>query len=277
MSYLLIDQTSFGAAFGHGPLGVSHSLLKHPLLSADRLGELADSLPADQVEHNVGDLPEVLNDPEPARSRLPAGEIARTIESNGLWMVLKFVETDPLYRELLDRALDEVEPLVASAEGGMLQREGFVFMSAPNAVTPSHTDPEHNILLQVRGSKEITVGRFPDSRSRQLEIEDHLSGGSRNIQTRPVDPQLFKLTPGSGVYVPPHAPHSVRNGPEASISLSITWRTPATLRTSRVSSVNARLRRVGFSPRPPGEREFGDAIKAAAWGALGRARRAFRS
>jgi hypothetical protein len=34
----------------------------------------------------------------------------------------------------------------------------------------------------------------------------------------------FRLEPGEAIYVPVMAPHQVRNGPEPSISLSITWR-----------------------------------------------------
>jgi hypothetical protein len=43
-----------------------------------------------------------------------------------------------------------VAPLVADRDGGMLDRFGFIFLSAPDSTTPSHTDPEHNFPLQVR-------------------------------------------------------------------------------------------------------------------------------
>jgi cytochrome P450 len=33
---------------------------------------------------------------------------------------------------------------------GMCQREGFIFISSPGAVTPFHLDPEHNFLLQIK-------------------------------------------------------------------------------------------------------------------------------
>ena len=41
----------------------------------------------------------------------------------------------------------------------MLTSQGFIFVSSPNSVTPYHFDPEHNILLQIRGSKVMT--QFP--------------------------------------------------------------------------------------------------------------------
>lgn len=139
-------------------------------------------------------------------------------------------------------------------------------------MTPSHTDPEHNILLQVRGRKEMTVGEFPDEETRQRELEDHATGGHRNVDWMPTNPTLFDLHPRQAVYVPPHAPHWVKNGETASVSLSITFRTPATDQTARVSAMNARLRRLGLSPKPPGRRPAIDSVKAGASRTLGKLR-----
>ena len=56
----------------------------------------------------------------------------------------------------------------------MLKPQGFIFVSSPDAVTPYHFDPEHNILLQLRGTKAMTLfpagdPRFaPDERARSL-------------------------------------------------------------------------------------------------------------
>jgi hypothetical protein len=272
--HLKIDKEAFGAAFGHDPIAIDHDLLDSPLLTLDALGDLAEALPSEEVEHNVGDLPDIVSGGEGIeRADMPPGEIARTIETNGLWMVLKRIERIPEYKRLLDETLDEVEPFVADREGGMTQREGFVFMSAPGSTTPSHTDPEHNILLQVRGWKEMTVGYFPDEETRMLEMEDHLGGGHRNIDWKPVDPHTFRMDPGVAVYVPPHAPHMVKNGDTGSVSLSITWRTPELERVARVSSVNARMRKLGLSPKAPGNRPGADKLKAGASKALGRLKR----
>ena len=250
-----------------------HRLLDHPLLSLDALGELADYLPEDRVERLRGDAPEIVADGGSQAAERSPGEVARTIEDNGLWMVLKNIERHPDYKRLLDETLDEVSPLVKDSEGGMTLREGFVFLSSPNSTTPSHTDPEHNFLMQVRGTKQMTVGRFPDEDTRQLEIEDHVSGGHRNIDWLPVEPKVFEMEPGDAVYVPPHAPHMVKNGPTASVSFSITFRTPELERVQRVSSINARMRRLGLSPKPPGRRPRADRVKASTSKALGRVRR----
>lgn len=206
------------------------------------------------------------------RSDRPVGEIARTIDSNDCWMVLKNIERDPEYKRLLDESLDQVAPHVRDSEGGMTKREGFVFLSAPGSMTPSHTDPEHNFLLQVRGTKQISVGRFPDARTEQLVLEQAVSGAHRNIDWEPHEARAFDLSPGDGVYVPPHAPHWVQNGGEVSVSLSITFATAAVEDRRRIHSINARLRRLGLSPAPPGRRPGADRGKAACSRALGRVR-----
>jgi ribosomal protein L16 Arg81 hydroxylase len=144
----------------------------------------------------------------------------------------------------------------------MRDREGFVFLSAPGSITPSHIDPEHNFLLQVRGTKELNVGRFPDSRTEQLELERYYRGEHRNVPWLPEEARVFQLTPGDGIYVPVHAPHFVRNGEQASVSLSVTFFTPETHRAAAVHSFNGKARRLHLSPRPPGQHRTVDGLKA---------------
>lgn len=258
---LSIDPAVLAGAFAREPLSVRHELTAHALLTVEALAELADALPVEKVEHNRGELPAVLIGDAPTVDLKP-GEIARGIETNGCWMVLKNIELDPAYRDLLNTTLDEVEPLVSDLEGSMQEREGFIFLSAPGSVTPSHVDPEHNLLLQIRGTKDMNVGRFPDAETEQRHLERFYGGGHRNIDQLPVSSQVFPLTPGDGVYVPPNAPHWVQNGEAVSVSLSITWRTPVTDRVARVHAVNARLRRLHLSPRAPSDNALRDRAKA---------------
>jgi hypothetical protein len=273
---LEIDAEQFSESFARRPFTVRHSLSEHPLLSVESLAQLAERIPAGSVEHNRGDVPEVLSNGDAPQEDLSPGEIARGIETNGCWMVLKHIEQDPEYKRLLDETLDEVAPLVSDREGGMHRREGFIFLSAPNSVTPSHIDPEHNFLLQVRGWKEMNVGRFTDPRAEQELLERYYSGGHRNLEWKPDDATTYRLDPGHGIYVPVHAPHFVRNGDSVSVSLSITWFTPAIERDARVHALNARLRRLGISPAGPGQRAAADQAKAGAVRVLAAARRTIK-
>jgi Cupin superfamily protein len=260
MKLLEIDAEQFRQNFAHEPLAITHHLVDHPLLSLAGLADLADRLPEHRIEHNVSDLPIVLDGVAP-RADMTPGEIVRTIASNGCWIVLKNIELDLPYKNLLDETLDEVSDLVSDREGGMQDRQGFVFLSAPDSVTPVHIDPEHNLLLQVRGVKDLSVGRFPDSKTEQLELERYYGGGHRNVQWLPEGVRTFTLRAGDGVYLPVHAPHFVRNGPHVSVSLSVTFFTPVARRAEAIHWLNPRLRRLRVSPRPPGERSGVDLVK----------------
>jgi hypothetical protein len=277
-----VDPKTFRERFGKAPFRVEHALSQHPLLSIESLAQLADSLPPAKAEHNVADLPAVL---EPGATDLESvnqtpGEVARGIESNGCWMVLKEIEHHPEYRALLNTALDEVEEQVADLEGEMRHRVGFIFLSAPNSVTPLHIDNEHNLLLQIRGSKAITIGEFGNRALRDRELERLYKGGTtRYLGESPEESETFELQPGDGVSVPLSHPHWVQNGETVSISLSITFQTPRSERRGQVYALNSRLRRLHVSPHPPGKDGIRDRLKAATYRAArapARARRRYR-
>jgi hypothetical protein len=274
MSKLLeIDPAGYRSAFGDHPFAITHNLAEHPLLTVDRVAQLADALPEEKVEHNLGNVDKFVPGGEAPRLDATPGEIARGIDSNGCWMVLKNIELDAEYNALLDESLDEVTEY-AKIEGGMTGREGFIFLSAPNSMTPAHIDPEHNFLLQIRSTKVMNAGRFPDKDTEQAELERYYHGGHRNIDWAPSGEQAFPLEPRDGVYMPPHAPHWVQNGPGVSVSLSVTFRTPVTERAARVNVANAHLRKLKLSPRPAGENERADRVKsglARSWEKLRRA------
>ena len=263
MTQLLeIDAGELASHFAKSPFAVHHNLTAHELLSVEAVAKLAEALPPGSIEHNRGDVDAVVADGDvPVVDESP-GEIARRIETNGCWMVLKNIEQVPAYKQLLDETLNEVDPLVQGREGGMNLREAYVFLSAPNSTTPAHTDHEHNFLLQVRGTKQMNIGRFAGREAEQLQVEK-MFAGHRNMDQLPDEPTAYELSPGDGVYVPPNAPHWVVNGPAVSVSLSITFRTPVTERGAIVHTVNRRLRKLKISPRPPGEHLATDKAKQA--------------
>ena len=257
-----IDGDQLASGFADSAFGVHHHLTDHELLSVESLATLADELPEGSVEQNRGDVDALVPDGKAEKVDSTPGDIARNIETNGAWMVLKNIEQVPTYHQLLDDLLDEVAPLVAGREGGMNLREGYVFLSAPNSMTPAHTDPEHNFLLQVRGTKKMIIGHFSDPKVEQRQVEKMFTV-HRNMDQLPEHPTTYDLQPGDGVYVPPNAPHWVENGPAVSVSLSITFRTPVTERGATVHVVNGRLRKLGLDPRPPGDHLATDKAKVA--------------
>ncbi len=273
-SVFSLDVPEFAAAFGRRPTPVQHTLVDHPLLALDAIAELADRFPG-RIERHVADLPLVMPGGAPELGGRPSDTV-RGIEENGCWMVFWYLELDPEYRALLNRCLDEVAPYLPGEAGGMRRREAFLFLSSPNAVTPIHFDHEHNFLLQIRGSKAMHVCPFADSEAECRELERLYDGGEfldRNLGGVPSEGETYELAPGTGVYVPSFMPHWVKNGPTASVSLSLTFRTPASQRLERVHLLNARLRRAGLSPRRPGSSAVRDRVKESVWVAMAPARR----
>lgn len=257
---------------------VTHRLAGHTLFELEALVRLAGRMRPTDVERNLGDLP-IGVDPDAVRANgLSVADTIRSIEDNGSWMVLKFVEQDPEYRALLDAVLDEIAPLVAPATGAMLKREGFVFVSSPGAVTPFHFDPEHNILLQMRGTKVMTV--FPAGKGGPAGPEQHERfhmGGHRNLPYREGFAgagTAHALSPGQAIHVPVKAPHWVKNGPEPSVSFSVTWRSEWSYREADAHGFNHLARRAGITPRAPGRFPEQNRAKSLAYRAIGRARRA---
>ncbi|MEZ6055448.1 MAG: hypothetical protein R3C01_01965 [Planctomycetaceae bacterium] len=68
----------------------------------------------------------------------------------------------------------------------------------------------------------------------------------------------FDLQSGFGLHFPVTYPHWVQNGSEVSISFSITFRTPDLDRRRTLYAANDRLRRLGLSPSPIGQRPLRD-------------------
>jgi hypothetical protein len=284
MRLLDIDPDAFRVQFTRAPFALRHRLERHPLFSMQRLVALARSLPQSKVEYNAGDVPMTLDPRLTPQTGLSPEETIRRIEQCNSWMVLKNVELDADYRRLLDDCVDEVRDMSAAFTGGrvtrgMRDRFGYIFISSANARTPYHMDHEENFLLQVRGSKVINVIP-PDDREvlTTAELERFFGGAHRNLTFKEEyrgHARPFELTPGVGVHVPVTAPHWVQNGPEVSVSFSITFQTAASLRWAHVHRVNSRLRRLGLRPGPVGASPVMDAAKQLAFRATDKLSRMF--
>ena len=146
----------------------------------------------------------------------------------------------------------------------MRRHEGYIFISSPGSRTPYHMDGEHNFLLQLTGSKKVSMW---DSMDRSLltekEIEAHYGGAHRNLSYHDAfaaKAQVFDLTPGLGLHFPVNAPHWVQNGPDVSVSFSVTFRTPAIDKRALLYAANGRLRAWGLNPKPVGQSPLRDAM-----------------
>ena len=95
-SLLHLDEQSVHALRTAGETGeaqeVTHALRSHDLLTLEALADLAVSLPAESIEHNVGALPDVVADGRAPTLDLELREMILGLETNGAWCVVKNVE-----------------------------------------------------------------------------------------------------------------------------------------------------------------------------------------
>jgi len=268
-----LSRAMFAASYPEGAHKLRHELGAHPLLELESLAALGEALPENSIEYNRGDLP-IGVDGKPGSTGLTIGETIRGIRQTNSWAVLKNVEQDSAYAALLADLLSELEPEIVAKTGRMLMTQAFIFVSSPNAVTPYHFDPEHNILLQIEGTKTMTV--FPAGNklcAPDRVHEAYHTGGARELTWRDDLAELgvpFRLEPGEAIYVPVMAPHHVRNGPEPSISLSITWRSEWSFAEADARAFNKLLRKWGLDPAPPGRWPARNRAKSIAWRVLRR-------
>ena len=191
-----LDPAVVAERFGRGGYLVRHELQDHPLTRLEALAELADALPSDRLEHNLGSVGDVvLNADEVPRADLTPGEIVRTIESNGCWMVMG-IHGIPGYDEILDELFVDIVRTLPATEGEVRRRQGVIFLSAPNSTTPTHIDGEQSYLLQITGTKKVSIGTFVDDEAAHREIERYCGGGHRNIADLPAERGGLRPQPG---------------------------------------------------------------------------------
>jgi hypothetical protein len=272
-----LDAAAFAAKFNREPFLVGHQLNDHPLFQLERLVELAKRLPPENVKYTTGDAAIDQGLYKAPQTGLSVEETIEQIEGCRSWMVLKFVETDAEYRDLLHQCLDEIGAHSEKLYPGMMRRSGFIFVSSPGSVTPFHIDPEFNFLLQVRGTKIFHAWNETDRdvlAERDLE-QNYLQGGGYHLPFSEAflsRAKTFTLRPGDGLHVPVNAPHWVKVENEVSISFSITFHTPWTERREAVYAVNGKLRRLKLRPAPFGHSALADNLKYNAARVLRRAK-----
>ena len=269
-----IDARAFAEKFDRRPFLIGHRLCDHPLFAIERVLALAQMLPASSVEYNAGDLPIGCDPSATPRTGLSVGDTIKRIEDCRSWMVLKNVEAEPEYRALLKRCLAEVQVHSEPLLPGATHPEAFIFLSSPGSITPYHMDPEHNFLLQIRGSKQMTL--FDREIVPEAQRERFYRGAHRNMPFENnylAHSVVIDLQPGQAVHVPVALPHFVKNGAGVSISFSITFRTPDLYRRGEAHALNGLLRDRGFHPAAVGSHPARDALKSLAMRAYRRTSR----
>lgn len=259
------------ATFPEQATEFAHDLHVDDRLSIESVAQLADRRRG-SVVHEQAIKPLLSPEKGPPRGRLAEpGEVIRNLEHADAWLTLLNVEKTAPYAELMKIMLDQIEQGVRARQGRMCNRAAFIITSSPNSVTPVHFDMEHSLLMQVSGSRTLSVGSFETMAKRQHEIERYFDGSHGRIESLMPKLSEFRLAPGRGVYIPRAVPHWLHNGPAVSVSMTLTYFTTETLRENRIEDFNGHLRRLHMTPQPAGESPAVDLVKTGIIRALGSA------
>jgi len=208
---------------------------------------------------------------------LPAEEVIARVEHAGAWIILKHVEMDPAYAEILDACAQQIRDLAGPKMGPLLKNpEMLIIANSPGRITPFHIDGECNFLLQVQGSKLIRVFNQHDRTVlTEQEIEHFYTNDifAANYKEGCGDEKatITELTPGKAVHIPVNAPHWVQNGPGVSVSVSVNFELPDWMRAD-LYRFNSLIRRLGLTPTPPGRSQLRDLVKRSVYGQIRRLR-----
>jgi hypothetical protein len=267
-----IGQIAFDDSFPGGPVQFTHDLPDDDRLTLASVADLADRLPRRSVIADTAAQPLLVPQGGPPRGALERpGDVIRDLRNANAWLTLLNVEADPGMADIMTAHLGLLESAMiarwGSRRGRMRKQVAFVFVSSPNSVTPVHFDIEHSLLMQVSGSKTVSIGRFESDADRRHEFDRYWDGSHGRIEALPPEVAAYTLTPGHAVYIPPGTPHWVHNGPNISLSVTLTYFTAATVRENRIEDFNSRLRRRHIKTREPGRSAAVDTAKICAMGA----------
>jgi hypothetical protein len=269
-----IGEIPFDAAFPERPVEFIHDLHLDDRLTLEAVADLADRLPRRSVVCDVADQSLLAPHGGPPRGALARpGDVIRNLNSANAWITLLNADDDPAVAELMNTMLDQLEPGMMAKQGKMRKRVAFAIVSSPNSVTPVHFDIEHSLLMQVRGNRTLTIGRYESDTVRRHEIDRYFDGSHGRIEAMPQEVATYSLTPGRAVYIPAGTPHWLHNGPNISMSVTLTYFTATTVRENRIEDLNSRLRRLHLKPRAPGRSASVDTAKIGVMGVLAIGRR----
>lgn len=265
----LIDPISvphLAERYPRDPGRLRHHLTSEPLLGYAALADAARALPRAHVEarvHDAGngaDFRMVENAAHPAEAIAAGG-------ASSQWIMLRYIEQLPAYRDLIHRLLAELAPVTGRTTGRPRDIRGFVFISAPGTHTPFHFDAEYNILFQIAGDKIFAT--YPPAPP-YLDLarrEAYHCAGANMLDWQPdyaAAGEQHLLSPGDALFVPYAAPHWVHAGEQPSISLSVTWQCAKSRAVADALSLNPVLRRVGLPAYDPAAMSSPPWLRAAA-------------
>lgn len=238
----------------------------HPMFQRERMRKILDDprlMHAAYYDH--GAIPVDFRWENLPERKMSSKEVFDNIETASGWMMLRHLEKDPEYDELLQQCLDEVKRLTGrKIDEDKKSQEAIIFYSSPNRNTAYHIDRECNFLMQVSGRKQMNVfDRNDRDVTPETELESFWSKDNNAGKYKPEFQDrayVFEMRPGTGVHIPVNSPHWLRTYDEVSLSFSISYQYKDSKR-KHVYQANYYLRRLGLQPTPPGRSALLDNAK----------------
>lgn len=255
------------------PFELNHKLADHPALSIENLAKVIADFPKEKIlfskalnklDKNFDKELDVSN------KDVDLNQIIETICTSNSYIAIKNPEDHPSFKNLYASLTEDISNLLKAHGTGTKPLEPmlWIFIASPNAVTPFHFDRYSNVIMQIRGSKELAV--FPPRVEEIIPQKDTEAYIDWSGQLTPWREELdkyahkFQFKKGEAVHIPYVSGHYVKNGSDdISISLSFFFHSDETLRWSKAMKFNNRLRRLGVNPGKIAVSGRTDRIKAA--------------
>jgi hypothetical protein len=236
-------------AFGVRTATFRHDFADRDDLTIEMLADVTPRVPMAWVfAHVAQSSPLEGRGAEPVVDCSRVSEYLRDLPTSAVSVRVYNLERTAEYDDLAHTLDSEVREFVGDREGGLTSINLGMFAASPHAVTPAHPDRHHNLLLQLRGRKQIWLEDDPDARSHHVRVLDYLRCPPAGVSELPPARTMI-LEPGDGVYIPPYTFHWTQLFDEPGTALSIGFSTPATQRGSLAHEFDLRLRRFGVRPR----------------------------
>jgi hypothetical protein len=275
------------------PYAIGHTLADDPLFQLPALVELAQRVASRRNPHmsggdayftegliEAGTKPNYTGSSERSEDAQAAmTELLRKIEEAQAWIILKHVEREPGYKEVLEAAVCDV--LQISGRMDLLDKikwfEAILFITSPNRVTEYHIDRECSWIFQIKGDKAIHLfdradkDVVPEEELERFYTVDNMA--SRYKPEYESRAMVFDMKPGTGVHIPVNTPHWLKNGNGVSVTLNVNFQFKDQ-EVANLYKANYYLRKAGWKPGLPGSSPAADRVKSAAFtAALGVKRR----
>ncbi len=240
--------------WGHQPLKLAHGLGDQALFSRPALARLIETYPREHYSLIA------MGSPQDSKlwregdlTGLPGEAVLDAIAKGRLWLNLRNVSgVNAAHRRLLDEIFAQLHQAIPGFEAS--KWENGILISSPGAQVYYHADLPGQLLWQIAGKKRVWL--YPNGAPflTQRHLEDiALFDVEVDIPYAPwydEHARIFDLAPGEMLSWPLNAPHRVENVEGLSISMTVSFSSPAIRRAEIVHLANGLLRhRFGIAPK----------------------------